>query len=164
LDSSVGIATDWTAGVRFPVGARDFPILHSVETGSGAHSASHPVVIVGSFCTRQRSGRSTMLQARRSRDRVSMRWMFSNLPNPSGRTMALVSTQPLTEMSTRNLKKRNQGAKCGRRVGLTTLPHLLVVCLMWEPRPLATPGASTACDRDIFTLPLPFHWRKATGA
>jgi hypothetical protein len=34
-----------------------------------------------------------------------MRWIFSNLPNPSGRTMALGSTQPLTEMSTRNLKK-----------------------------------------------------------
>jgi hypothetical protein len=30
---------------------------------------------------------------------------FSNLPNPSGRTMALGSTQPLTEMSTKNLKK-----------------------------------------------------------
>jgi hypothetical protein len=28
---------------------------------------------------------------------------FFNLPNPSSRTMALVSTQPLTEMSTRNL-------------------------------------------------------------
>jgi hypothetical protein len=28
---------------------------------------------------------------------------FFNLPNPSSRTMALVSTQPRTEMSTRNL-------------------------------------------------------------
>jgi hypothetical protein len=28
---------------------------------------------------------------------------FFNLPNPSNRTMALGSTQPLTEMSTRNL-------------------------------------------------------------
>jgi hypothetical protein len=28
---------------------------------------------------------------------------FFNLPNPFGRTMALGSTQPLTEMSTRNL-------------------------------------------------------------
>jgi hypothetical protein len=28
---------------------------------------------------------------------------FFNLPNPSTRTMALGSTQPLTEMSTRNL-------------------------------------------------------------
>jgi hypothetical protein len=36
---------------------------------------------------------------------MASRWggFFSNLPNPSGRTMALVSTQPLTEMNTRNL-------------------------------------------------------------
>jgi hypothetical protein len=31
-----------------------------------------------------------------------MRWIFLNLPNLSSRTMALGSTQPLTEMSTRN--------------------------------------------------------------
>jgi hypothetical protein len=31
---------------------------------------------------------------------------YLNLPNPSGRTIALGSTQPLTEMSTRNLKKK----------------------------------------------------------
>jgi hypothetical protein len=30
---------------------------------------------------------------------------FLNLPNPSGHTMALGSTQRLTEMSIRNLKK-----------------------------------------------------------
>jgi hypothetical protein len=38
-----------------------------------------------------------------------MRWIFFNLPNPSSRTVALGSTQPLTEISTRNLpggKKR----------------------------------------------------------
>jgi hypothetical protein len=44
-----------------------------------------------------------MLQAGRSRDRVPMRWIFFSLPNPSSRTMALGSTQPLTEMSTKNL-------------------------------------------------------------
>jgi hypothetical protein len=33
---------------------------------------------------------------------------FSNLPNPSGRTMALGSTQPLIEMSTRNIKKKKK--------------------------------------------------------
>jgi hypothetical protein len=49
-----------------------------------------------------------------------MRWIVSNLPNPSGRTMALGSTQPVTEMSTRNLK-RNLRVKGGRRVGLTIL-------------------------------------------
>jgi hypothetical protein len=47
---------------------------------------------------------------------------FSNLPNPSGRTMALESIQPLTEMSTRNLKKETWGVKGGRRVGMTNLP------------------------------------------
>jgi hypothetical protein len=47
--------------------------------------------------------RGTMLQAGRSRERVPMRWIFFNLPNPSSRNMALGSAQPLTEMSTRNL-------------------------------------------------------------
>jgi hypothetical protein len=54
-----------------------------------------------------------------------MRWIFSNLLIPSGRTMALGSTQPLTEMSTRNLKKETWGGKGGGRVGLTTLPPSL---------------------------------------
>jgi hypothetical protein len=29
--------------VRFPVEVRDLPILHNIETGSGAHLASYPV-------------------------------------------------------------------------------------------------------------------------
>jgi hypothetical protein len=48
-------------------------------------------------------GWGTMLQAGRSWDRVPMRWIFFNLPNPFSRTIALGSTQPRTEMSTRNL-------------------------------------------------------------
>jgi hypothetical protein len=60
-----------------------------------------------------------MLQAGRLRVRVPMRWIFFNWPNPSSRTMALGSTQPLTEMSTRNLPG---GVTRGRRVRLTTLP------------------------------------------
>jgi hypothetical protein len=44
-----------------------------------------------------------MLPAGGSRVRLPMRSLnFFNLPNPSSRTMALGSTQPLTEMSTRN--------------------------------------------------------------
>jgi hypothetical protein len=35
--------TCWTAGVRFLAGARDFSLLHSVQTGSGAHPASCPM-------------------------------------------------------------------------------------------------------------------------
>jgi hypothetical protein len=50
-----------------------------------------------------------MLQAGRSPVRVPDEVDFYNLPNPSSRIMAMGSTQPLTEMSTRNLpggKKR----------------------------------------------------------
>jgi hypothetical protein len=45
-----------------------------------------------------------MLQAGRSRGSIPDEVTgFFNRPNPSSRTMALGSTQPLTEMSTRNL-------------------------------------------------------------
>jgi hypothetical protein len=50
-----------------------------------------------------------MLQARRSPVRVLDDVIFFNLPNYFSRTMALGSTQPLTEMNTKNLpggKKR----------------------------------------------------------
>jgi hypothetical protein len=43
-----------------------------------------------------------MLQARRSPVQIPDEVDFFNLPNPSTCTMALGSTQPLTEMSTRN--------------------------------------------------------------
>jgi hypothetical protein len=53
-------------------------------------------------------GWGTMLQAGRSLVQFAMRLLdFFNLPNPSSRTMALGSTQPLTEMSTRNLPGGN---------------------------------------------------------
>jgi hypothetical protein len=45
---------------------------------------------------------------------------FLNFPNPSSRTMVLGSTQPLTEMGTRNLL----GVKDGQRVSLTTSPSV----------------------------------------
>jgi hypothetical protein len=63
-------------------------------------------------------GWGTMLQAGRSQVQVPMRWIFFNWPNPSSHTMALGSTQPLTEMSTRNLPG---GVKGGQHVRLTTL-------------------------------------------
>jgi hypothetical protein len=48
-------------------------------------------------------GWGTMLQARRRQVRVPMRWIIFNFRNPSSCTIAVGSTQPLTEMSTRNL-------------------------------------------------------------
>jgi hypothetical protein len=66
-------------------------------------------------------GWGTMLQAGRSRVRIPMRWIFFSWPNPSSRTMALSSTQPLTEISTRKIPGGG-GSKGGRSVRLTTLP------------------------------------------
>jgi hypothetical protein len=53
-----------------------------------------------------------MLQAGRSQVRVPMRWIFFNLPNPTSRIMALGSTQPLTEMSTRSLPEGKVRPAC----------------------------------------------------
>ena len=55
--------------------------------------------------------------------------------NPSGRTVALGLTQPLTEMSTRNISW-GKGSRC---IGLTTLPPSCADCLeIWEPQPPET--------------------------
>jgi hypothetical protein len=63
-------------------------------------------------------GWGTMLQAGRSRIQFPIRSLILfNWPNPSSCTVALGSTQLLTEMNTRNLP----GGKCGRGVRLTTL-------------------------------------------
>jgi len=70
------------------------------------------------------------------------RWCHLNffIDNPSGRTMALGLTQPVTEMSTRNI---SYGGKGGRCVGLTTLPPSCADCLeIWEPQ---IPGTVRAC-------------------
>ena len=57
--------------------------------------------------------------------------------NPSGRTVALGTTQPVTEMSTRYLL----GGKDGRCVGLTTLPSSCADWKSWDPRSPAALGA-----------------------
>jgi hypothetical protein len=38
---------DWGIGIRFPAGARHFSLLHSVQTGSGAHPDSSPMCTGG---------------------------------------------------------------------------------------------------------------------
>jgi hypothetical protein len=58
--------------------------------------------------------------------------------NPSGRTMALGLTQPLTEMSTRNISWRGKGCRC---IGLTTLPYTDFLEI-WVPQ---SPGVQRAC-------------------
>jgi hypothetical protein len=67
-----------------------------------------------------------MLQAGRSRVRYLMRSLdFSNLRNPSSRTMALRSTQPLTEMCTRNFS-RDKGWPAHKAANLTAIYEAIV--------------------------------------
>jgi hypothetical protein len=66
---------------------------------------------------------------------------FFNLPNTSHRTVALGSTQRLTQMSTRNLPGSvwvGKGRPALRAENLNL--HLLADCLdkMWEPQNLTT--------------------------
>ena len=73
--------------------------------------------------------------------RFDSRWCHSNfsLIFPTGRTMALVLTKPVTEMSTRNISR----GKVGRCVGLTTLSPSCADCIeIWEPQPTGTVRAS----------------------
>jgi hypothetical protein len=75
--------------------------------------------------------------------------------NSSCRNMALGSTQPLTEMSTRNIS----WGKGGRCVGLKTLlPSCADFLKTWEPEP---PGALKACNGIALPLPYTFvHHRR----
>jgi hypothetical protein len=73
---------------------------------------------------------------------------FFNLPNPSIRTMALESTQPLTEMSTRNLPGSKE-RPVRMADNLTTICEPTVY-KTWEPRRLTILRAYMACYRDSF--------------
>ena len=84
--------------------------------------------------------------------------------NPSGRIMALMSNQPLTEMSTRNIS----WGKGGRCIELTTLPPSCAdFPEIWEPQPPGTIRASPSLYRDCFTFtkktnPLTLHLKQKT--
>jgi hypothetical protein len=62
-----------------------------------------------------------MLEAARSRDRVPMRWIFSNLPIPPSCIMSLESTQTLNR---NDYQESSWGLEGGRRVGLTSPPSV----------------------------------------
>jgi hypothetical protein len=64
--------------------------------------------------------------------------------------MALGSTQPLKEMSTRSLPG-GKGLPACRTDNLTAV-YEPIVQKMWEPQRLTTLWASTASYRDIFTF------------
>jgi hypothetical protein len=70
--------------------------------------------------------------------------------------MALESTQPLTEISTKNLPGGKGGRPARKADNLTAICEPINY-KMWEPRRLTTLWASTACYKDSFIfLPLVF--------
>ena len=70
--------------------------------------------------------------------------------NPFGRTLALGSTQSLTEMSTRNISWMGKGWRC---VGLTTLPPSCYNCLeIWKPQLSGTISACPGLYWDLLYL------------
>jgi hypothetical protein len=64
--------------------------------------------------------------------------------------MGLGSTQPLTEMSTRNIRG-GKGLPVRKADNFTAFCEP-IVCKMWEPQRLTTLWVSTACYRDSFML------------
>jgi hypothetical protein len=90
----------------------------------------------------------TILQAERSWFQFPMSLDFSSDLNPSSQITTQRSTQPLTEMGTRNLPGV-KGRPAPKADNVTPTCELTVL-KMWEPRRLTTLWAFMACYRDIF--------------
>ena len=94
---------------------------------------------------------STAIRGGRSRVRLSvgsLRFFIDLIPH--GRTVALGSTQPLTEMSTRGISLEGKG---GRFIGLTIL---LLSCADWLQILGAFPRTLGAC-LDLYRVSFLFH-------
>jgi hypothetical protein len=77
-------------------------------------------------------------------------WIFQLLI-PSSRTMVTGSTQPLTEMSTRNLSGSKESRPAHKFDNLTAIPEP-VILKMWETQCPTIPWAFTDCYSDSFTF------------
>jgi hypothetical protein len=91
-----------------------------------------------------------LVQALRSKPIPDGVFGIFHLHNPSGHTMTLGSTQPLTEMSTGIISWGNKGDRC---VGLTNLPPSFADSYeVWEPQRPRNLRASSDLYREWFTF------------
>jgi hypothetical protein len=104
-----GIGIGFLRVLRFPL-----PIL---IPPTAPHSSSY---IIWGWLSRPNNGRSTGLVSPHPKKLIYIYIGFFNLPNPSSRTMALGSTQPPTESSTRNLY-RGKGRPACKADNLTAI-------------------------------------------
>jgi hypothetical protein len=108
----------WSIGLLSMVSVyRNIKFLHLQDFCKGGEEEKAQTMIIvmssSNICGNV-VGWGTTLQAGRSRVRSQWgHWIFFNWPNPSSCTMALGSTQPLTEMSTRNLPGSKGRLTCG---------------------------------------------------
>jgi hypothetical protein len=136
------------------------PLFLASALYGGKWSPSRPGRFILGTLRRRRTrgsvvGWETMLQAGMLRIRIPMRSPIffppPNLTNLSSRTIALRSTQPLREMSTRNLPGGwGWGDRPMRKADNLTAICEPIVQKMWEPSRLTTLYASTTCYMACF--------------
>jgi hypothetical protein len=138
---------------RWTLGRTDERRLEETVGRFVRYAAGYTVCVC--VCVCGRGARSSVVlwgttpQARRSRVRFPMTSLdFFDWSDPPSRTVALGSTQPLTEMSTRNLPGVKE--RPARKADNLTAICEPIVSKMWEPRRLTTLWASTAWYRDSF--------------
>jgi hypothetical protein len=98
---------DWSAGVWFRAGARNFSLLHSVQTGCGAHPASYPMGTAGVV-----KGKVVLLRCYLSTTpwRLMGKWRYnSTILNLSTRWRWEVSFTPLPRYRRFPLEKKLGG-------------------------------------------------------
>jgi hypothetical protein len=76
------LATGWTIGVRFTVGAGSLSLLHRVQTGSGLHPASYSMGTGGSFPGGKAAGAEAD-HSTPSSSEVKNAWCYTSIPNTS---------------------------------------------------------------------------------
>jgi hypothetical protein len=81
-DSSVSIATGWTARVRFKARAKEFTLLHNIQADPEVHPVSYPMGI-GGFCTGSKASGAWRWSLNCTQCRGQEWWSYTSTPHTS---------------------------------------------------------------------------------